>query len=165
MEKRLSYYQRNKEKCLARAKIYYLKNKDTIDNRNHLYSINNRSKRNLAAKKYTDERLKNDENYILSRKNHKRLQTIFRGLRIGKLVNSSITSIIGCSVLELKFHIEKQFKEGMSWGNYGKNGWHIDHIKPRCKFNLVDDDQLKVCFHYSNLQPLWEFENRAKGSK
>gem|GEM_PF-4500409 len=36
--------------------------------------------------------------------------------------------ILGCSFDEFKSHIEKQFLEGMSWGNRDK--WHIDHILP-----------------------------------
>ena len=33
-----------------------------------------------------------------------------------------------CTIAEFKAHIEKQFKEGMSWDNHGE--WHIDHIIP-----------------------------------
>ena len=61
----------------------------------------------------------------------------------------------------MRKHIEKQFKEGMTWKNQGK--WHIDHIKPCCKFNLLDKEEQKKCFHYTNLQPLWSQENLSKG--
>jgi len=67
---------------------------------------------------------------------------------------------IGCSVNELKKWLELKFQEGMTWDNYGK--WHIDHIKPCCKFNLADIDDQKKCFHYTNLQPLWAKDNRKK---
>lgn len=53
----------------------------------------------------------------------------------------------------------------MTWANYGKSGWHIDHIKPCASFDLSDPDQQKACFHYSNLQPLWAFDNLSKGAK
>ena len=35
---------------------------------------------------------------------------------------------LGCSIQELKRHLERQFAAGMSWDNYGE--WHIDHIRP-----------------------------------
>ena len=51
----------------------------------------------------------------------------------------------------------------MKWSNYGK--WHIDHIKPMSKFNLMKiEDQYKCC-NYKNLQPLWAEENLSKGDR
>jgi hypothetical protein len=68
--------------------------------------------------------------------------------------------LLGCSIEELKVYIEKQFKNGMTWENYGQ--WHIDHIKPCASFDLTNDAQVKICFHYTNLQPLWASENCSK---
>lgn len=53
----------------------------------------------------------------------------------------------------------------MTMQNYG-SVWDIDHIRPIASFNLRDTDQVRQCFHYTNLQPLWIVENRwVKGSK
>ena len=68
--------------------------------------------------------------------------------------------LIGCSTSELMIHLESKFKEGMTWENHGE--WHIDHIKAIAKFNLLNDDEQKKCFHWSNLQPLWAEENIVK---
>ncbi len=73
--------------------------------------------------------------------------------------------MLGCSVDECIKHIESQFKEGMSWDNHGRKGWHVDHIKPCCDYNLGLVEDLKKCFHYTNLQPLWWWENLSKGGK
>lgn len=73
--------------------------------------------------------------------------------------------LIGCTVVELRQHIEAQFANGMSWDNYGRNGWHIDHIRPCASFDLSDPEQQRQCFHYSNLQPLWAADNIRKGAK
>ena len=59
--------------------------------------------------------------------------------------------------------VMKKFVSGMSWENYGK--WHIDHIKPCASFNLLEEDEQKKCFHYTNLQPLWAKDNLKKGGK
>jgi hypothetical protein len=69
---------------------------------------------------------------------------------------------IGCSIAEFREHIAKQFTAGMSWNNYGKGGWHIDHRRPCALFDLSDPKQQLECFHYSNLQPLWQAENIRK---
>ncbi len=75
--------------------------------------------------------------------------------------------LLGCSVDELKAHLEKQFQPGMSWENHGRGEqcWHIDHIRPCASFDLSDQKQQQLCFNYTNLQPLWESENLSKGAK
>ena len=50
----------------------------------------------------------------------------------------------------------------MNWRNYGFYGWHIDHIIPVCTFDLNNKNDIKKCFHYSNLQPLWCKDNWTK---
>lgn len=71
--------------------------------------------------------------------------------------------IIGCSPEFLKEHIEKQFKDGMTWDNYGKNGWHVDHIIPLSSGK--NEKEIYKLSHYTNLQPLWAEENLSKGNK
>lgn len=84
----------------------------------------------------------------------------------GKIKKSTTTiELLGCSIEYFKQHIEKKFKKGMSWENYGFNGWHIDHIKPCSSFDLTYLKQQKECFNYRNLQPLWAEENYAKAQK
>ena len=73
--------------------------------------------------------------------------------------------VVGYALDELKKHLEKQFANNMTWENYGRNGWHIDHIRPCASFDLSEPAQQRECFHYSNLQPLWAKDNLAKGKK
>ena len=73
--------------------------------------------------------------------------------------------MLGCSFEFLRNYIESKFLEGMTWENHGYYGWHIDHIIPCSSFDLsIKENQFK-CFHYTNLQPLWAFENLSKGDK
>lgn len=73
--------------------------------------------------------------------------------------------LIGCSINQLREHLESLFKPGMTWANHGKRGWHIDHKLPCNSFDLRDVNEQKKCFHYTNLQPLWWNENLSKGDK
>lgn len=76
----------------------------------------------------------------------------------------SAVRLLGCSVVDLISHLERLFQPGMSWQNYGRAGWHIDHIVPLSSFDLTDPDQLAKACHYTNLQPLWAKENLSKGA-
>jgi hypothetical protein len=69
--------------------------------------------------------------------------------------------LIGCSQDQLKSHLESGFKKGMSWANYGKY-WHVDHILPCSSFDHRDPNQLKQCWHWTNLRPLEAAKNIAK---
>lgn len=72
---------------------------------------------------------------------------------------------LGCTIPQLRDHLERQFRPGMSWNNWSPSGWHIDHIRPLSKFDLNDPSQAAAACHYTNLQPLWAKENNAKYNK
>ena len=75
---------------------------------------------------------------------------------------------LGCSIEEFKAHIERQFRDGMTWDNHsrGEKCWHLDHIKPLASLkDITDTETLKEICHYTNYQPLWEKENLAKQDK
>jgi hypothetical protein len=71
--------------------------------------------------------------------------------------------IVGCTPQQLKEHIQLQFKDNMSWENYGYYGWHIDHIIPLSSAN-TEKELYKLC-HFTNLQPLWAEDNLKKSNK
>jgi hypothetical protein len=72
---------------------------------------------------------------------------------------------VGYTLKELKLHLESLFQDGMAWENYGE--WEMDHIIPISFFDIKDinDESFKKCWELNNLQPLWKFENKIKGSK
>ncbi len=78
---------------------------------------------------------------------------------------ASLTAALGCTAAELKTDLESKFLDGMSWDNWGRAGWHIDHIKPLNNFDLTNPDEFNAACHYTNLQPLWAIDNLRKGSK
>jgi hypothetical protein len=68
---------------------------------------------------------------------------------------------VGCTIDVLREYLQKLFKHGMTWENQGE--WHIDHIRPCASFNMDNEIERHMCFHYTNLQPLWAFDNMSKG--
>lgn len=76
-------------------------------------------------------------------------------------------TLVGYTLEDLIKHLEKQFKEGMNWDNYGKGGWEIDHISPISlfQFNTTSDLNFRLCWALKNLQPLWHVDNMKKSNK
>ena len=106
-------------------------------------------------------------NFPIEKKNDPqfKLKTLYRS-KLNKILGSNREStfeLIGCSSLELKIHLEQQFVVGMEWDNHGVHGWHIDHIIPLSSAN--NDLELKKLCHYTNLQPLWWWDNLEKRDK
>lgn len=121
---------------------------------------NNRNKENINS--HAKNRRKNDIIYKIKSNCRSRLAKLFKD---GQYKFSKTFGLIGCSPQKLKLHLEKQFVGKMSWKNYGRRGWHIDHIKPCSLFDLTNLNEQKVCFHYTNLQPLWAKDNLVKSDK
>jgi hypothetical protein len=151
----------NKEKIKKRQKKFYIEHKEYFKKHNKEYRINNREKRHIINKKYFNNVYYNNIEF--------RLKHILRGrfsMALSKdYKKTSVINLIGCNIQTLKIHLEKQFKPGMAWENWGTYGWHIDHIIPCSKFDLSKEEEQKKCFHYTNLQPLWAIDNIRKSNK
>lgn len=81
----------------------------------------------------------------------------------GKKKKLKTSKVLGYTALDLKQRIEFQFKDGMSWGNYGE--WHIDHKKPIARFIRQGITDPRIINALSNLQPLWAKDNLEKSDK
>jgi hypothetical protein len=77
-------------------------------------------------------------------------------------MEKSPTEVLGISREELEVYIQKRFRDGMTWDNYGTH-WVGDHILPISEIKSYDD-LVRIC-HYTNLQPLLKTENHTKGTK
>lgn len=110
---------------------------------------------------YHRERYKNNINHKLAGRIRDRLSSALKG----KTKPASAIKMLGCTIDELKIHIESKFYEGMTWNNWDKHGWHIDHIIPLDSFDLTDKEQFGKACHYTNLQPLWAIDNWSKGNR
>ncbi|MCX6895899.1 MAG: hypothetical protein NTZ16_10455 [Verrucomicrobia bacterium] len=168
-----------------RALAYYYANRNRINERYKKFSPELREHRRAAArvwrasnkekKKLYDEkwRKENPEKWKKLRRIHgknsrkkpkrKLISNLRRRLKDFIKVKKGKSSLLfGCSPSFLRSHIEANFREGMSWENYGL--WHVDHIRPCSSFDLTDSLQRQQCCHWSNLQPLWAAENIAKSN-
>jgi hypothetical protein len=136
-----------------KRKVENEKNKEYIQEYNKQYMIKNRKHINLSYK----NRLHNDPTFKISHNTRVRINKALKN----NYKFSSTAKLLGCTLDFYKEYLEKQFKHDMTWDNYGSL-WEIDHIKPCFSFNLILEEEQKLCFHYLNTQPLYKIDNQRK---
>ena len=79
-------------------------------------------------------------------------------------VSSRMIALLGCSRDEFKRYIASKFKQGMGWHNNGtgKGKWHLDHIQPCASFDQTNPEHQRICWHFTNYQPMWSKANIRK---
>ena len=132
------------------------------------YANSDKGKKNVS--KYTRRRRRTDIGYHLQGRIKHRVREALRNEvkgRVRKKRGRPVEDIIGCSVKDLKRHIEEKFTKGMSWRVFmsGSGSIHLDHIRPCVSFDLTKESEQRKCFNYKNLQPLWAKDNLSKGAK
>lgn len=108
-----------------------------------------------------NERYHSDINYNLRRKLSRRIGMAFKH---GK-GNHRTMEIVGCSLKQFRDYIFSKMSPDMKWSDVMSSRVHIDHIIPCSSFDLTDPEQVKKCFHYTNMQPLWAEDNLRKADK
>ena len=162
------YYKQKKIELLKYQKEYYINNTDKVKDRERekrksnpeifkKYELKRKTKKKEYYSKYFLKRRENDNIFKISGNLRNRINKFIKNK------SKSTEIIIGISFDELKIYLESKFIEGMTWSNYGFNGWHIDHIIPLSSAEN-EEEIYKLC-HYTNLQPLWAEENLKKGKK
>ncbi len=151
----------NKERMKSNIERWRANNKEKLRRIRKEWRINNIERDKQSKKRYRDRIIK-----IPERKLNQRIsELICKSLKRGSKGGRHWETLVGYTINELKEHLEKQFRPGMSWNNYGM--WHIDHKKPKTSFDFKspDDDGFKQCWALGNLQPLWAKDNINKGVK
>jgi hypothetical protein len=120
------------------------------------------NRQNHYRRSYDGERRKTDPGFRI--KENVRRAVVY-AMGAGNKAGARTFEILGYTKHDLMSHLEKLFSPGMSWDNYGKGGWEIDHIIPLAAFDLTDPQELRECWNLANLQPLWGPDNWKKGSK
>ena len=153
-----AYYAKNTDKVKARATAWNLANPGRVKARAVAWRAANpqRARANKAAQRAAQ--YQTDANYRIACAIRGHLQRI---VKAGGVKDAISLSYVGCTVAQLRQHLEKQFALGMTWQNHGE--WHIDHIIPIAAFDFAAfPAQIKQAEHYTNLRPIWAAENLRK---
>jgi len=136
------YYENNKEKYKENTRRFLKKNSNYS---NEYYHKN-----------------KDNVNFKLKMNLRSRLYSMIQEKKIEKI--GSHIEDLGCSISDLKKHLENQFDNLMNWDNYGIY-WNIDHSFPLSKLNLSKKKHFLLAVNFKNLAPMIIEENIAKSNQ
>lgn len=165
------WWDKNKEIQTEKAKERYYANPTPYLERSKQQKLKDPDKYKIYQKEYRKENRVRLGEYDLRRYHsdirRKIRQLIGSGIRKrlnGEIKKSKSISYVGCTWEFLIGYLEAKFSSEMSWDNIG-SVWHLDHIIPCRAFDFTDEEQIKKCFHYTNLQPLLAIDNCSKQDK
>ena len=157
------YREKNKEKLSIKHRLWYEDNKDKWNTYIKEYRENNVDKIRQIKRDYERNRKATDPLYKLISNFRTAIYQVLKESNVEK--NKHYFDILQYTPEQLITHLELQFKDTMSWDNYGE--WHVDHKLPITHFNIVEmgDDEFIKCWSLDNLQPMWGVENIRKSNK
>lgn len=153
------YKQQHKENISTYNKKYKEVHKDKIKEYNQNYNIENRLTIQTRHTLYLKNKRKTDPKYKMSCLLRNRIKAFLNGENRKKT-----KMLLGCDYNFIKNWLESQFSNEMNFKNHGIV-WHIDHVIPCNKFNILDEIEQLQCFNWSNLQPLLASKNLRKKDK
>ena len=77
--------------------------------------------------------------------------------------STEFITLLGIDKIGFINHIEKYRLNGMTKENFG-SVWSLDHIVPVHLFDFDDIDDLKLCYNFNNIMPMFLNDNRLKGA-
>lgn len=168
LEKNHQKYNADPAANIERNRLWKLENPDYMQGYNAEYYEKNKEKLNADSRERNaknrpqinrHQKLRYDSDHLY------KLTRLLRGRVVdalaGKTKSARTVELLGAPWVWVEVHLESLFKPGMTWENHGPV-WHIDHIRPCASFDLADPEQQRMCFHWTNLQPLFALDNLRK---
>lgn len=147
-----------KNGCKECHRLFYRLNHE-LRERQKKYYLENKKNFKKYQSEYRKNRCKNDPNFKKSLYYRAELRKI-----LFKDTKDTISSLklTGLTREKLISRMKNMCQKlNLRWEDHGTFGWHIDHIKPVRDFDLTDPEQVKKCFHYTNLRPRPHHLNRS----
>ena len=157
------HYLKNREKRLQYFSDWQKDNRDRLNDYHQKWREKNIDKHREYKRKYEKHRKDTDPLYKLITNFRTAIWTVLKESNVDKY--GHYFDVLQYSPDELINHLETQFKDDMTWDNYGI--WHVDHKLPITSFDIQEmgDEEFMKCWCLDNLQPMWGEENIRKSNK
>jgi len=157
------HYLKNREKRLQYFSDWQKDNRDRLNDYHQKWREKNIDKHREYKRKYEKHRKDTDPLYKLITNFRTAIWTVLKESNVDKY--GHYFDVLQYTPEELINHLERQFKDDMTWDNYGI--WHVDHKLPITSFDIQEmgDEEFMKCWCLDNLQPMWGEENIRKSNK
>jgi hypothetical protein len=131
--------------------------------RANTWKLKNPEKAKNIRSHYRKQRWRQDVKYQLDC----RLGTAIRKALKGNKNWKKWQNLVGYTIEELHAHLATTLPEGVTWEDFLKGGYHIDHIIPQStyKYQTYEDEEFKKCWALRNLRVFLGTENLSKLAK
>ena len=102
----------------------------------------------MGRKKWTAKEILTDSE--LRDREKRKWQIALRRYVLERNPASFYAPFFGLDIDKFRNWIEIQFSEGMDWQNFGK-GWQFGFIMPIGYFDLLNEDDLRLCWNFINI--------------
>jgi hypothetical protein len=116
----------------------------------------------MARKKWTP--LEDITPEVIAVREKKKWQIALRRYVIEENPSVYYAPFFGLDVQTMRKWFEDQFYPGYSWGNFGKE-WQFEHIIPVTYFDFSNQQDLKLCWNFTNLTVSKPGKSDLKGSQ
>ena len=151
-----------KIKSSERGRNWRINNREKVNERNTNWRLKNRDKVLISRKKVYNRRKEDPITHL-----HENIRGLIKGsfkrTKVKFIKKSKTIDILGCPIVEFRDFILSKCPEGTSLKDFGKFGYHLDHIIPISSAK-TEEDIIKLN-HYTNFQPLWWSDNLSKSNK
>lgn len=115
----------------------------------------------MARKRYTKQE---ETPELLKFREKRKWQIALRRYVLEKAPCAAYAPYFGLDIENMRQWFEYQFKEGVSWENFGEN-WQFDHIIPVTYFDFAVEEELKLCWNFTNIRVEFIQLNKDRGNR
>ena len=101
---------------------------------------------------------------LLKFREKRKWQIAFRRYVLERQVCSAYAPYFGLDIENMRQWFEYQFQKEIGWDNFGKM-WQFDHIIPVTYFDFSNEEELKICWNFTNLKVDEFKKNKERGHR
>lgn len=101
---------------------------------------------------------------LLKFREKRKWQLAFRRYVLEKNISASYAYYFGLGIEQFRKWIEIQFTDDLGWENFG-SAWQFDHIVPVAYFDFSVEDDLILCWNFTNIRVERIELNKNRGNR
>lgn len=107
---------------------------------------------------------KKDPVSLLRFREKRKWQIALRRYVLERALSKHYAPYFGLDIANMRLWFEYQFETELGWDNFGKE-WQFDHIIPVTYFDFTEEQELKMCWNFTNIRVERIQKNKDSGAR